>query len=691
MATKKTRKKSRVKLASVSQKKGRSIVVVKKRKIGARVRKASKNTAKKRAEKKFGKNSAGKKGYWIIRRKTLGYSGLPEESVFPFAFTTKSSAQSMMKELGECACESAMAFTQDDYKLRKRGASALEVYSPDAEKDWYSQSFSVEEGDIGCSQVVKAVDSVPYDKVYSWASPKLEDAPKGRRASGNWAFFGLEEWAVILAKRPELQDRIDFKCCGVAESWCDSRGLVKLLKACPALIERVIAEAKPALDLINEWDEILSVHPQLFRYCKKLGYCDTWSKKSGDWWCTLLSDQPQFAELCEWRKFDKSDWFYLLEKQPQFLGKCRETGLLDEIINGASDERSFWASVLSEDPMLIDRCPPEMLDNELFEEIVERNVQAAHQLIGRFDTSEFDWSNWTSILSADPTFASECNWKEEVNWGELLSKQPGFFDNCRCRDKFGIDNWVGILCERPDLEKRFKDWKSLSTENWVNLLRAQPQFADRCDHWSEFSVEDWFVLLCGQAKFAAKCKCWDEFSEGQWSEILSNAPSLSNKCNLWSAFSTKSWVELLTKQPQFAAKCAFDFKPYTSWLKEVNPWAKLLEKRPEFADKCDWSKFGGSGLDRLTKKYQGEIGLDCPLLSLVTDQPSLADKCDWSKLQIDKHIWKRILGRPAMAVIVAKHFDKRMLAKMITAEEWAVLLAEDPSMDELFLSVKLVR
>lgn len=228
---------------------------------------------------------------WVIRRKTLGYNGLPKNSRFPYAFSSAKSARVVLTELGECACTVAKAWSGDYYDTRERGKSVVEVYSPDAAKDWYRQEFSVETR-VDSNLPILKPNEVPYDVLHKWVSPvresddaeDTEDSDVLCTADGNWDRLELGDWAVILAKRPDLKDRLDFaKCYDPEYPSLSVGGLKDLLIACPDLMERAIKEAKPVLDEIGcYWDEILAKNPQLFRYCDELGYCSEWKKWSGD-------------------------------------------------------------------------------------------------------------------------------------------------------------------------------------------------------------------------------------------------------------------------------------------------------------------------------------------------------------------------------------------------------------------------
>ena len=64
--------------------------------------------------------------------------------------------------------------------------------------------------------------------------------------------------------------------------------------------------------------------------------CD-WSKLDGSDWVSLLEEKPEFADKCDWTKLFKDDWERLFEKRPEFADKCDPS-----MIRSAPPKRDFF-------------------------------------------------------------------------------------------------------------------------------------------------------------------------------------------------------------------------------------------------------------------------------------------------------------------------------------------------------------
>lgn len=96
-----------------------------------------------------------------------------------------------------------------------------------------------------------------------------------------WAKLNGENWASILAKKPELAD----KC-----NWAKLDG--------------------------GNWAMLLGKQPQFADKCD-------WAMLDGGNWAELLGKQPQFADKCDWEKLggNKDYWYTLLCSKPEFKDK----------------------------------------------------------------------------------------------------------------------------------------------------------------------------------------------------------------------------------------------------------------------------------------------------------------------------------------------------------------------------------
>lgn len=321
-----------------------------------------------------------------------------------------------------------------------------------------------------------------------------------------------------------------------------------------------------------DWFEPCNWHTLLIEKPEYADKCD-WSKFDGfDWWC-IVDDMPQFATKCQWEKLDGDEWYYLLQNHPEFADKCDWNK-----IDGIS-----LCFLMQKHPQLARYCNWEKLD---------------------------DPECWSSLLAVQPQFARYCswdNWGENFNWGMLLGAQPQFLDKCSL-DKLSSTDWANFLAGQP----QFADQCPLdrfSGMDWAILLAQQPQFADVCD-WTKFKKADCCYLIVNQPGFADHFN-WKIFDGSDFSDILRVQPQFSDKCN-WSCLNHQDWCSLLIEQPQFADKC-------DCWNAFDNfEWEQLLTEHPSFIKRC------------IPENLSGRCW--CEILS---HHPHLAEYCPWQKLDDD--------------------------------------------------------
>ena len=292
----------------------------------------------------------------------------------------------------------------------------------------------------------------------------------------------------------------------------------------------------------STWVALLTKNPQYADSCD-------WSKFDGRNWAKLLALQPQFAEKCDWCKLNCFDWLSLLVEQPQFAAKCN-WNIINRPNLEVSAQRSFsvaWSILLAKQPQFAIYCD--------------------------WDKIHLDGETWVTLLAKQPRFADKCEWNKLscVDWMSLLNEQPQFADKC---------NWN--IVKEPQFAYK---WDKLDGTSWVKLIIRQPRFAGHCD-WSKLSCADWLDLLIKQPQFADKCN---------WNKVNAWSRTDNEKCGLlWRSRPSlhlkslprygEAWLGLLSKQPQFAVYC--------DWSKfDGADWVKLLVRQPQFADKCNWSRF----------------------------------------------------------------------------------------------------
>ena len=149
-------------------------------------------------------------------------------------------------------------------------------------------------------------------------------------------------------------------------------------------------KADLAAMMVDDWDEVLKVQPQLAKY-RPPADCMDFSKLDGAAWAGLLSKHPEFADRCDWEKLDGNDWCELLKRRPEFADLCD----WDKANRGCL---KLKRELLLEHPGLIDRCAWNLDRCDwlcLFQahpELMEKHPQ----VFQNFD--EFTGSEWTILL-----------------------------------------------------------------------------------------------------------------------------------------------------------------------------------------------------------------------------------------------------------------------------------------------------
>jgi hypothetical protein len=123
-------------------------------------------------------------------------------------------------------------------------------------------------------------------------------------------------------------------------------------------------------------------------------------------WVSLLKEQPQFADKCDWSKLDGNNWAYLLRYQPQFADKCDKWHEI-EADGDDGDGRYYpfcagWDGILEKQPQLIERCDWGRMKSEDLAWFAVNYPQVADKI----DWSRINRRDWSFILRYQPQFAS---------------------------------------------------------------------------------------------------------------------------------------------------------------------------------------------------------------------------------------------------------------------------------------------
>ena len=378
----------------------------------------------------------------------------------------------------------------------------------------------------------------------------------------------------------------------------------------------------------------------------------------GENWALVLSEQPQLAKHCPWKKMDACDLGMLILQQPQFLDRCP----LEKLEGWA------WAGLLTDKPWLADRCPWGKLDCLDWVDLLCKQPHFAGHFADHFSWNELDGMNWAHLLCKQPHFADHCPWDvlNGMDWAVLLGSQPHFSDRCAW-EKLNGGNWVMLLSTQPQFDDRCP-WEKLDGENWMTLLCNRPQFADRCP-WEKMELggQNWVRLLCHSPQFVRHCP-WENLSGLDWATLLGDQPQFSDRCQ-WEELDGLAWVILLDKQPHFFIRCPLAKLEGKHWAKllrtqpqfsyccpwemlEGRDWASLLCKQPQFMDRCPWKKF--------------EEGI---WLGLLIQQPQFADRCPLEKM--GGAFWRYLLCR-------WPQFEARCQYEKLDTEEWLDLITCQP-------------
>ena len=447
---------------------------------------------------------------------------------------------------------------------------------------------------------------------------------------------------------------------------------------------------------------------------------------NGEDWANLVAARPEFADRCNWDKFDPWAWNVLLQQQPQFADKCPWEKISDQ------DEDKivwWWMDLLYKQPQFADKCPWEKIS------VKERNILIKNQpelkkyfdnlkknavtvplhkvvfcQISNYDRQRWfgeeltgrDWSrclqknphfaaeykcdwdsldgtDWAYLLAEQPQFADKCQWikLQDFDWCELLSKQIQFLDKCPVQY---LTHWDRILTVHPELAEKC-DWKKLNGSSWSHLLSEQPQFADKCD-WKKLDSFNWLNLLKAQPQFAEKCD-FGKLAISDLTSILSEYPQFISYCpdKIFKKFKTRNWVSLLEGTP---IPELFDLCPWDKF--SGDDWRRLLAAQPQFADRCSWRKVktisypsrSAGELIAAQPQFMDQINLadlaDDNWREILIKQPQLASICPWQNFKdtgMGRFEWTLLL-------IERPEFADRCPWKKLDGEDWFYLLCDRP-------------
>ena len=219
--------------------------------------------------------------------------------------------------------------------------------------------------------------------------------------------FSIEDWVNLLEKQTSFIKK--------AKEFVD--GQTAILMLFPEMIKDFHYDFE-SFESLN-WDFVLNVQPQLWKYCPKVSIA------------MMKSDVAKESECLCWDWFSIKDWFELALINPACEKICWED---------FNEEQ--WVRILSEYPLLADKC-------DLWQ--------------------YFDSHNWNSLLLTQPRFILNCD------WNYIIEELSDLEDSDQDKDDIA-ECWSDILWYNPKLLEFFPEevLDLLSFEQWSELEAKHP-------------------------------------------------------------------------------------------------------------------------------------------------------------------------------------------------------------------------
>lgn len=336
-----------------------------------------------------------------------------------------------------------------------------------------------------------------------------------------WVDFSDLMWCVLLRRQPQFETRFKNWNRLPPHLW------TLLLRRQPRLVKHFPATSWYGFTPWN-WSHLLKDQP-LFAYAFK-----DWDQFDGNDWCRLLARQPQFAERCDWSKFDfasvdGNEWTNLVLSCPEFLEKAKGH---PEIWAGLSVEN--WRTAFARIPMLERNCDFSAIDGDMAADLLLCCPPRVHSVLVRRLTS---WQQWFRVLSERPAFWAEC--KKRLNWDSLSESQlvdvlidhPDaiqFVDTRKIKGKVNLwrlgavrkeFNTEPILGKGSDSAKSWQRWDALG-----GIVHAVPVKGDLFGAAARFPCESMVVLTLPHGSRVIK----DAY--GSWCRMNRVEPAGLTKC-----------------------------------------------------------------------------------------------------------------------------------------------------------------
>ena len=310
--------------------------------------------------------------------------------------------------------------------------------------------------------------------------------------------FRQDVQLLLLMAEPELISDDELTAGFTTTNWLD------LLLVHPELAEH--CDCRQSFD---HWEraELLSRHPQLFRYWPPDSYC-------GGEIVRLLGKSPEWIECFEsvLHRLTGNHWRRLLNKQPDLWTYCRKHG---------------------------------KLDHKMQRLLLEQNIGFESEC----DCwNEFNAADWSELLSRYPHLRSRCetkNWSSR-NWATVSAKVPTLISECPCLVHFTENEWALILVRQPQFAEQCDRWELFSEHNWQMLLLNQPQLLDRCPYPLTPPLQA--ALIASGSEVPAAID-WKAFGPVEWWMVLRKRPELIEHCFCWDALPEDVRINLMLKQP----------------------------------------------------------------------------------------------------------------------------------------------
>ena len=311
------------------------------------------------------------------------------------------------------------------------------------------------------------------------------------------------------------------------------------------------------------WSFLLRSNPQFTQYCPCLQDLEPdvqgvilqykpelldantvkWNDFYSEDWKNLLLKQPQFAEKCDWGKFEEKDLRAILQAYPDLIEQADSDCFTADI----------WLDVILKKPEYIKKCPENMLP------LVDWSaLLLEHPDLYQYFPAE-KYRKWSEVAAVKSDYLDDCPWQElsAYELEQILQIYPEYIDQVPLR-KLSGNNWVELLFEHPRTAHRCP-WGKLAGENWVRLILWDKKFVELCK-WEKLTGRDWEYLISNIPQYFKKCpknklKKWD------WVRLMIMQPQLGKHCPYWNTFNADHWRGILKYHCDHAWRCPKRMRP----------------------------------------------------------------------------------------------------------------------------------